>query len=190
MLRTISKYDLISSIRRLIKGNNRNLRLVVDHERTVRVLQSGVGGQDRVVRFNYGSGHLGCRVNTELELALLSVIRAQPLQQQRSESRSCTSSERVEDEESLKTGTVVGESSNSVHDVVDQLLSDGVVSTSVVVGGILLSVDQGLGVEERPVLSGPDLVDNIGLQIDLEITERSSSATEFQIDYRCCRRLT
>jgi hypothetical protein len=73
----------------------------------------------------------------------------------------------VEDEESLETGTVVGESSNSVHDVVDELLSDGVVTSSVVVGSVLLAVDEGLGVEQRPVLSGPDLVNNVGLQVDL-----------------------
>jgi hypothetical protein len=131
------------------------------------VLQSSVGGQDRVVGFDDRGGHLGGGVNRELELALLSVIGAQPLQQQTSETGSGASTERVEDEESLETRTVVGESSNSVHDVVNELLSDGVMSSSVVVGSILLAVNQGLGVEERPVLSGPDLVDNVGLQVDL-----------------------
>ena len=131
------------------------------------MLQSGVGGQNRVVRFDDRGGHLGSGVNRELELALLSVVGAQPLQQQTSETGSGTSTERVEDEESLETGTVVGQSPNSVHDVVNELLSDGVMSSSVVVGSILLAVDQGLGVEERPVLSGPNLVDNVGLQVDL-----------------------
>ena len=32
--------------------------LVVDHEGTVGMLKSGVGGQDRVVRLNDCSGHL------------------------------------------------------------------------------------------------------------------------------------
>lgn len=36
-----------------------------------------------------------------------------------------------------------------------------------VVGGVLLSRDEGLGVEEGLVLSGSDLVDNVGLEIDL-----------------------
>jgi hypothetical protein len=142
-------------------------RLVVNHERTVRVFQGGVGGQDRVVRLDDRGGHLGSGVNGELELALLSVIRAQPLQQQTSETGTGTTSERVEDEESLQTGTVVGESSNSVHDIVDELLSDGVVTSSVVVGSVFLAVDEGLGVEQRPVLSGPDLVNDVGLQVDL-----------------------
>ena len=149
-------------------------RFVVNHERTVGVFQSGVGSQDRVVRFNDRGGHLGGGVNRELELALLSVVGAQPLQQQTSETGSGTTSERVEHEESLESGTVVGETSHSVHDVVDELLSDGVVSSSVVVGGILLAVDQGLGVEERPVLSGPDLIDDVGLQVDLFCSIRSA----------------
>merc|ERR1712130_237196 len=46
--------------------------LVVNHEGTVRVLQSGVGGQDGIVGLNHGSGNLGCRVDSELKLALLS----------------------------------------------------------------------------------------------------------------------
>lgn len=159
----------IESVRAPFLGPDRvsHSRLVVDHERTVRVFQSGVGSQDRVVRLDDRGGHLGSGVDGELELALLSVIRAQPLQQQTSETGTGTTSERVEDEESLETGTVVGESSNSVHDVVDELLSDGVVTSSVVVGSVLLAVDEGLGVEQRPVLSGPDLVNNVGLQVDL-----------------------
>ena len=126
-----------------------------------------MGGQDRVVGLDDRGGHLGSGVDREFELALLSIIGAQPLQQQTSETGSGTTSERVEDEESLKTGTVIGETSDAVHDVVNELLSDGVVTTGVVVGGILLSVDEGLGVEQRPVLSSPDLVNDVGLQVDL-----------------------
>jgi hypothetical protein len=161
-----SKYT--SARARFVASDRRpHSRLVVDHEGTVRVFQGGVGGQDRVVRLDDRGGHLGSGVDGELELALLSVIRAQPLQQQTSETRTGTTSERVEDEESLETGTVVGESSNPVHDVVDELLSDGVVTSSVVVGSVFLAVDEGLGVEQRPVLSGPDLVNDVGLQVDL-----------------------
>lgn len=59
--------------------------LVVDHETAVRVLQSGVGGQDGVVRLNHGGGDLGRRVDAELELALLAIVNGQALHEQSSE---------------------------------------------------------------------------------------------------------
>ena len=48
--------------------------LIVDHECTVRVLESGVGGQNGVVGLNNSSGDLWRRVDCELELGLLSVV--------------------------------------------------------------------------------------------------------------------
>jgi len=134
------------------------------------VLQSGVGGQNRVVRFDDRGGHLGSGVNRELELALLSVVGAQPLQQQTSETGSGTSTERVEDEESLETLTVVGELADSVAGGVDKLLSNSVMTTSIVVGGVLFSVDEGFRVEELTVLAGTNFVYNGGLEIDVDGT--------------------
>jgi len=74
----------------------------------------------------------------------------------------------VEDEEALETGACVGELAESIEDGVDELLSDGVVTTSVVVGSVLLSSDEGLWVEEGPVLSGPDCIDNVGFEVDID----------------------
>jgi len=48
--------------------------LVINHERTVDVLESGVGGEDRVVGFDDGRREGRSRVNRELELGLLSVV--------------------------------------------------------------------------------------------------------------------
>jgi len=108
----------------------------------------------------------------------------------------------VEDEESLKSGTVVGQVSHSIQDGIDELLSDGVVSSGVcdsaterksakvverrrkegeertVVGGILLSRDQSLRVEKRLVGSSSDLVNDVGLEIDLRKKEKSRSVSE------------
>lgn len=66
---------------------------IVDHERTIRVLQSSVGCQDRVVGLHNGGRHLGCRVDRELKLALLSIISAKSFQQQTSETGTGTTSE-------------------------------------------------------------------------------------------------
>jgi hypothetical protein len=70
----------------------------------------------------------------------------------------------------LKTGAVVGQLTDPVEDEVDDLLSDGVVTTGVVVGGILLSGDDLLGVVELPVGAGPDLVTDGGLEVDVDGT--------------------
>lgn len=56
--------------------------------------------------------------------------------------------------------------SDPVHAVVDLLLADGVVATSVVVGRILLAAEHVLRVEQRAVRAGPDLVDRRRVQVE------------------------
>jgi len=73
----------------------------------------------------------------------------------------------VEDKESLEPSAVVGKLADSVEDVIDDFLSDGVMSTSVVVRGILFSTDDLLGVVKLTVSSGSDLVANRRFQIDV-----------------------
>ena len=72
----------------------------------------------------------------------------------------------MEDKESLKSGTVVGKLSDAVQDGVNNLLSNGVVTTGVVVGGILLSRDDLLRVVKLGVGSSADFVTDGRLQID------------------------
>ena len=55
---------------------------------------------------------------------------------------------------------------DTVDDIVDHLLADGVVTTGIVVGGILLAADQELGVEQLAVVAGADLVDGGRVEID------------------------
>merc|ERR1719500_298894 len=140
--------------------------LVVNHEGTVGVLQSGVGGQDRVVGFNDGSGDLGCRVDSELELALLAVVHGQPLHEKGGKARSGAASERMEEKESLESSASICQLPDSVKNKVDNLLSDGVVSSGIVVGGVLLSVDELLRVVQLTVCSASGLVNHSGLQIN------------------------
>ena len=71
----------------------------------------------------------------------------------------------MEDEESLESSTLIGQLPDPVKAEIDDLLSDGVVSSSVVVGGILLARDQLLRVEELSVGSSSDLIDDGGLKI-------------------------
>ena len=76
----------------------------------------------------------------------------------------------MEDKETLQTGAVVGNAADLVEDLVNELLADGVVTTGIVVRGILLACDHLLGVEERAVGTGADLVDDIGLEIGVDGT--------------------
>lgn len=71
----------------------------------------------------------------------------------------------MEDHESLETGTVVSQLSDSVQAEINDFLSDGVVSSGEVVGGIFLSGDQLFWVEQLSVGSGSDFIDDGWLQI-------------------------
>ena len=82
--------------------------LVVDHEGSVRVLQSGVGGEDGVVRLHHGRRYLGGGVDGKLKLGFLAVVDREALHEKGSKSRAGAASERVEDEESLQPRALVG----------------------------------------------------------------------------------
>lgn len=58
----------------------------------------------------------------------------------------------------LKTSAVVGEASNAIEGLIDELLANGVVTTGVVVCGILLASDELLRVEELLVCSRSALI--------------------------------
>ena len=105
--------------------------LIVDHEGTVGVLEGGMGGQDSVVWLDDGVAELGGGVNAELELGLLSVIGRKTLKQESTETGTSSTTERVEDEEALKTGAVVGQAPDLVHHWVDLFFSYSIVTTSV-----------------------------------------------------------
>lgn len=60
---------------------------------------------------------------------------------------------------------MISQLANSVQDKVDNLLSNGVMSTSVVVGGILFSSDQLFRVEQLAVSSSSDFIHDSGFQV-------------------------
>ena len=117
-----------------------------------------MGGQDGVVWLNNSSGDLGCWVDGELQLGLLSIVNGKTLHEKRCESRSSTATEGVEDEESLETSTLISQFPDAIQDQINNLLSDGVVTTGVVVGGIFLAGDELLRVEQLAVGASADLI--------------------------------
>jgi len=92
-----------------------------------------MGRENCIVRLNYRGGDLGCRINTELKLALFAIIDGKPLHEQSTEARASAATERVENEETLKPRAVVCDTSNLVQNLVDQFFSDRVMSTSVII---------------------------------------------------------
>ena len=112
---------------------------------------------DFAVWLDDGGGDLWGWVDGKLELGLLAVVNGQSLHEEGGESGSGTTTEGVEDEETLETSTLIGQLSDSVEHQVNDLLTDGVVTSGVVVGGIFFAGDQLLGVEELSVGTGSDL---------------------------------
>lgn len=140
--------------------------LIVEQHRHIGVLKQRMGRENTVVRLHNRSRNLRRRVHSETQLGFLSIIDRKPLQKQRPETRPGTTTNGIEDQEPLKPGTVISELPDAVQAEIDDLLADGVVAASEVVGCVLLAGDELLGVEELAVGAGADLVDDGGLQID------------------------
>jgi hypothetical protein len=153
---------------------------VVEDDGNISVFQQRVSGQDGVVRFNHGGGDLGGRVNGETEFGLLAVIDGESFQQEGSQSGSSSSSDGVEDHKSLETGTVIGELSDSVEAEVNDFLTNGVMSSGEVVGGVFLTGDQLFGVEQLSVGSGSDFINDGGFQIEEHASGDVLSGTSFR----------
>merc|ERR1719481_2103234 len=132
--------------------------LVVHHECTVTVLGSSVGAEGGIVRLHHSRGHLRSRIDTELQLGLLPVVYGEPLHKKGGETGASSTAKGMEDKEALEAGAVVGELADSVQHKVNNLFADGVVASSVVIGGIFFAANDLLVVKELPVSTSPDLI--------------------------------
>ena len=90
-----------------------------------------MGGKDGVVGLDDGVGHRRRGVYGELELGLLAIVGRETLEDEGTETRTSSTTEGVEDEEALETRAVVGNVADLVEDLVNELLADGVVTTSI-----------------------------------------------------------
>ena len=140
--------------------------LVIEDDGDIGVLKKRVGGEDGVVWLNNGSGDLWGWIDGETELGFLTVVDGKSLEEERSESGTGSSTDGVEDEETLETSALIGELSDSVEAEINDFLTDGVMSSGEVVGGILFTGDELLWMEELSVGSGSDLIDNGWLEIE------------------------
>merc|ERR1719273_2999100 len=122
---------------------------VVEHDGDIGVLKERVSGEHGVVRLNDSGGDLGRGVHSETELGFLAVVNGESLEEERAETGAGTTTDGVEDEEALETSALIGELSDTVEAEINNFLTDGVVTTGEVVGGVLLTRDELLGVEVK-----------------------------------------
>jgi hypothetical protein len=153
--------------------------LVVEHNGDIGVLKKGVSGEDGVVWLNDGGGDLRGWVDGESELGLLAVIDGESLEEEGSETGTGTTTDGVEDEESLETSALIGELSDSVKTEVDNFFTNGVMSSGEVVGGILFTRDKLLWMEELSVGTSSDLIDDSWLEIEEDASWDVLSSTSF-----------
>lgn len=152
---------------------------VVEHDGDISVFQEGVSGKNGVVRFDDSGGNLGRRVNGETQLGLLTVIDGESFQEERTQTGTGTTTNGVEDEETLETSTVVSQLSDSVQTEIDDFLTNGVVTSGEVVSGIFLTGDQLFGVEQLSVSTGSDFVDNGRFEIQEDSSGDVLTGTSF-----------
>ena len=113
--------------------------LVIEDNGDIGVLKKRVSGEDGVVWLNNGGGDLWGWVDGETELGFLTVVHGESLEEEGTETGSSSSTDGVEDEETLETSALIRELSDSIKAKIDDLLTNGVMSSGEVVGSILLS---------------------------------------------------
>ena len=140
--------------------------LVIKDDSDISVLKKRVSGQDGVVWLNNGGGDLWGWVDGEAELGLLTVVDGESLEEEGTETGTGTTTDGVEDKETLETSALIGKLSDSVKAEINNFLTNGVVTSGKVVGGIFLTRDELLWMEELSVGSSSNLIDNGWLEIE------------------------
>jgi hypothetical protein len=139
---------------------------VINHDSNIGMFEEGVSGENGVVWFDNGGGDLWGWVDGETKLGFLTVIDGKSLEEEGSESGTSSSTDSVEDEETLETSALIGELSDSVEAEIDDFLTNGVMSSGEVVGGVFFTGDELLWMEELSVGSGSDFIDDGWFEIE------------------------
>jgi hypothetical protein len=112
---------------------------VIDHDGDIGVLEEGVSGEDGVVWLNNGGGDLWGWVDGESELGFFTVVNGKSLEEERSETGTGSSTDGVEDEETLETSALISELSDSIKAEINDFFTNGVMSSGEVVGSVLFT---------------------------------------------------
>jgi len=120
---------------------------IINHNGNIGMLKERMGGEDGVVWFNNGGGDLWGWVDGESELGFLSIIDGKSFEEEGSKTRSGTTTDGVEDEETLETSALIGELSDSVEAKINDFFTNGVMSSGEVVGSIFFTRNELLWME-------------------------------------------
>lgn len=85
------------------------------------MLQERVCGEDTVVWLNNRGGDLRRRVDSETKFGFLAIINRETLQQKRTETRTSSSTNSIENQEPLETSAVVSKLSDAVQTQINDL---------------------------------------------------------------------
>jgi len=140
--------------------------LIIKDNGDIGMLEKRMSGEDGVVWLNNGGGDLWGWVDGETKLGFLTIIDGKSFEKEGSETGTGSSTDGVEDEETLETSTLIGKLSDSIEAEIDDFLTNGVMSSGEVVGSIFFTGDKLLWMEELSVSSGSDLIDNCWLEIE------------------------
>jgi hypothetical protein len=144
----------------IIKG------FIIEDNGNISMFEKGMSSKDGVVWLNNGGGNLWGWIDGESELGFLTIIDGKSLEKEGSETGTGSSTDGVEDKETLESGTLIGKLSDSIEAEIDDFFTNGVMSSGEVVGSIFFTGDELLWMEELSVSSGSDFIDNGWLEIE------------------------
>jgi len=139
---------------------------VIKDNGDIGMLEEGVSGEDGVVWFNNGGGDLWGWVDGETELGFLTIIDGESFEEEGSETGTGTTTDGLEDKETLETSALIGKLSDSIKAEIDDFFTNGVMTSGEVVGGVLFTGDKLLWVEQLSVGTGSDFIDDGWLEIE------------------------
>jgi len=138
-----------------------------------------VSGEDGVVWFNNSGRDLWGWVDGETKFGFLTVIDRESLEEEGTESGSSTTTDGVENEETLKTSTLISKLSDSVETEIDDFFTNGVMSSGEVVSSVFFTRDQLFWMEELSVGTSSDFINNGWFEIEEHTSWDMFSSTSF-----------
>jgi len=153
---------------------------IVEHDGDVGVLKKRVSRKNGVVGFNDSSGDLRRRIDCETKFGFFAVIDGESLEKEGTKTGTSTTTNGVEDQETLETSAVISELSDSVEAEIDDFLADGVVTSGEVVSGIFLTGDELFRVEELSVGTSSDFINNGRFKIEEDGSGDVFTSTSFR----------
>ncbi|OQS04464.1 hypothetical protein THRCLA_03304 [Thraustotheca clavata] len=152
---------------------------VIQKNRDISVFQEGVGSQDGVVWFNNSSGDLWGWVDGETKLGFTAIVDRQAFKQEGTQTRTSTTTNSIEHHETLETSAAISKLAYTVQNGIDNFLTNGVVTTSIVVSSIFLARNNLFRMIQLTVHASTDFITHGWFQIGKDSTRNVFTSTSF-----------